>query len=136
MYLLDTNVISEMRKGANGNPGVVKFAGTVDAERMFIAVQTVGELRRGADSLRLRGDAAQALKVEAWLTLVLSDYASRIIRFDLDCALMWGRLSANDTQNLVDKQLASIGLIHGLTVVTRNVRHFASTGVALENPFT
>lgn len=136
LYLLDTNVISEARKGARANPGVQAFFQRVRPSIRFLAAQTIGELARGVEKLRLRGDREQANSIEKWLDAVLFEYADRIIPFDAECAQIWGRYTAADEQNSTDKQLAAISTMCGLVVVTRNVRHFASTGVALENPFT
>jgi predicted nucleic acid-binding protein len=135
MYLVDTNVISEARKGRNANPGVREFWRTVDPGALYLAVQTVGELARGLANLRRRGDAAQADQLEAWLTQVTDDYADRILDFDLDCARIWGHLMSPHPQHPVDKQIAAIALSYDLTVVTRNVDDFRGLGVRLENPF-
>lgn len=135
MYLVDTNVISEARKGPRANPGVRAFWQDVDPADVYLPVQVVGEIRRGLELLRRRGDAIQAAQLEAWLDLVVGDYADRILAFDLDCAQVWGKLLAPHPQHPIDKQIAAIALIHGLTVVTRNVDDYQGLGVRLENPF-
>jgi len=135
LYLLDSNVVSELRKKKNMNYGVGNFFQSVDSFDVYLPVQTIGELRRGVENLKHRGDGPQAKKVEAWLNLIVSEYSDRIIGFDDDCAQVWGRLMSPNNQNAVDKQIAAIGLIHGMTVVTRNVKHFVGTGVVLTNPF-
>ena len=135
MYLIDTNVISESRKGRRANPGVVQFLRRVDESALYLAVQTVGELRRGVESIRHRGDDRQALQLEQWLELVVEEYADRILEFDVDCAQVWGRLMSPNNQHPIDKQIAAIALIHDLTVVTRNVDDFAGTSAILLNPF-
>ncbi len=136
MYLVDTNVISEARKGLRANPGVRAFWQSVDPADVYLPVQVIGEIRRGLEMLRRRGDAAQAAKLEAWLDLVVGGYADRILAFDLDCAQVWGKLLAPHPQHPIDKQIAAIALIHDLTVVTRNVDDYLGLGVRLENPFT
>ena len=135
MFLVDTNVISELRKGQNANAGVLAFWRSADGEALYIAVQTIGEIRRGVENIRQRGDSAQAARLESWLDLVTTGYADRILSFDLECAQVWGKLMSPHPQHPIDKQIAAIALIHDLTVVTRNVSDFKGLGVAVINPF-
>lgn len=135
MYLIDTNVISESRKGKKANQGIQEFWKSVDPESIYLPVLTIGELRRGIEKIHYRGDLKQAKLLEQWLNLVVAEYADRILAFDEDCAQVWGKLMSPHNQNPIDKQIAAIGLIHGLTVVTRNTSDFVSTGVDLMNPF-
>jgi predicted nucleic acid-binding protein len=134
MFLVDTNVLSEVRKGPKADPGVVDFLQRPEHE-LFLPVQVTGELRYGIEKLRYRGDLPQALKLETWLQAILEDYSLRILVFDLPCAKMWGNLMGVNDQQPVDKQIAAIALVYDLTVVTRNIGHFAGTGVRLVNPF-
>jgi predicted nucleic acid-binding protein len=134
MFLVDTNVLSEGRKGARADAGVVDFLGRKEHE-LFLPVQVVGELRSGIESLRQRGDLPQALRLETWLESVLDEYAQRILAFDLQCAKMWGILMGSNDQHIVDRQIAAIALVYDLTVVTRNTAHFAGMGVRVLNPF-
>ncbi len=133
MYLVDTNVISEARKGAKANPGVQKFFQTT--ENIYISAQTIGEIRRGLENIRHRGDLPQTRKLEKWLDLLVSDYADKILTFDEACAQVWGRLMSPHTEHPIDKQIAAIALLHDMAVVTRNVDDFRGTGVAIVNPF-
>lgn len=135
MYLVDTNIISEARKGKKANPGVREFFKKADATDLYLSVQTIGEIRRGLENIRRRGDLLQAGKLEKWLDLVVTDYADGILSFDEACAQVWGRLMSPRREHPVDKQIAAIALIHDLTVVTRNVDDFRGTGVGLSNPF-
>ena len=135
MYLVDTNIVSEARKGKNANPGVREFFKKADVADLYLSVQTIGEIRRGLENIRHRGDLLQARKLEKWLDLVVTDYADRILSFDEACAQVWGRLMSPRHVHPVDKQIAAIALIHDLTVVTRNVDDFRGTGVGLNNPF-
>jgi len=135
VYLVDTNVISEARKGAKANAGVREFFQTTDASDLYLTVQTVGEIRRGLENIRHRGDMPQAKKLEKWLDVVVADYSDRILSFDAECAQVWGRLMSPHPEHPIDKQIAAIALMYDLTVVTRNVDDFRSTGVAIQNPF-
>jgi len=134
MLLVDTNVISELRRGRQADQGVVQLFGAAGRE-VFIPVQTIGELRQGVEKLKYRGDFPQALRLEAWFDSILKTFARRILEFDTECAQKWGVLMAPNNQNPVDKQIAAIALVYDLTVVTRNTDHFADTGVRLLNPF-
>lgn len=138
MYLLDTNVISEMRKGAKGNTGVLKFMTGVIAkgQRTYIAAPTLGEIRYGIERLRYRRDATQAARIENWLGALLAAGPGRVLSFDESCAQTWGRLLVPDRSSLIDKQIAAIALVHELIVVTRNVRDFQAHGLTVINPFT
>jgi hypothetical protein len=135
MFLVDTNVLSERRKGPKADPGVVDFIERTEHE-LFLPVQVIGELRSGIERLRHRGDLRQALRLETWLRLILEEYTLRILAFDLQCARMWGALMGVNDQHIVDKQIAAIALVYDLTIVTRNIAHFAGTGVRLLNPFS
>lgn len=135
MYLLDTNVISEARKGSKANPGVLTFLAAIDEAGLYLSVQTIGELRRGVENLKQRGDREQAARLANWLDRLIGDYSDRILGFDLDCAQVWGRLMSPSPQHAIDKQIAAIALIYDMVVVTRNVDDFAGTGVRCHNPF-
>jgi toxin FitB len=138
MYLIDTDVISEARKGDKTNPGVRTFF--VEAARkeipLYVSVVTLGELRQGVEHIRYRGDTAQARQLERWLDKIRNDYSGNILAFEDDAADMWGRLRVPHAENPLDKQIAAVALIYDLIVVTRNVEHFEPTGVRLHNPFS
>jgi predicted nucleic acid-binding protein len=137
MYLLDTNVISELRKQSKANLGVQRFFqnATEQDTHLYISVITLGELRRGVELIRYRGDQPQADLLETWLQTILDDYADHILDFTATEAQIWGRLRVPHSQNALDKQLAATALVCGLTLVTRNVSDFVGTGVPLINPF-
>lgn len=135
MFLLDTNVVSEARKGQRADPGVLAFRRQILHQEDYLPVQVAGELRRGVENLRARGDHRQATLVEKWLEALMLQYHERILPFDIEAAQIWGKLLARNNQNQIDKQLAAIALLYDLTLVTRNTRHFMGTGVRLLNPF-
>ena len=137
MYLIDTNVISELRKKSRMNTGVKRFFEKADEQdtSLFISVITVGELRRGIESLRYKGDLQQASNIEAWFQTILQDYAGCILEFAEVESQVWGRLLVPHPENPVDKQIAATALVNGLTLVTRNVKDFKKTGITLMNPF-
>jgi predicted nucleic acid-binding protein len=137
VYLIDTNVVSETRKENKAHPGVIGFFGRVAAsgEPVYLSAVSVGELRRGVEIIRYRGDADQAALLEAWLTAVLVQYRQSILAFEADAAQVWGRLRVPDPSYELDKQVAAIALVNDLTLVTRNTADFKGTGVKLLNPF-
>lgn len=137
MYLVDTTVVSEIRKKDRANPGVRAFFHRVAKEDidLYLSVVTVGELRRGVEIVRHRGDAAQADSLEAWLTTVLNEFGQNILPVDDHAGQLWGRLRVPHPEHALDKLIAATGMIHNLTVVTRNVEDFLSTGVRVLNPF-
>jgi toxin FitB len=135
VYLLDTNIVSELRKGARADPGVRKFFADASTQRLFLSVITIGELRKGVERLRNRGDAPQAKLLEDWLGGVLEQYEESILPFDQEVAQLWAYMLARAEQNPIDKQLAATALLYGLTLVTRNVRHVRGTGVIAMDPF-
>ena len=137
MYLIDTNVISEQRKRDRTNPGVKRFFKQVaeQGERAYVSVITVGELRRGVELIRHRGDTTQAQKLETWLLAMLNDYAENILDFSTEEAQVWGRLRVPHYENALDKQIAATALTHDITLVTRNTVDFEGTGVRILNPF-
>ena len=137
MFLIDTNIVSEARKNRRANPGVTKFFASAAAENqaVYLSAISVGELRRGVELVRHRGDAEQAAQLEQWLDALLASFSENILPFDADAAQIWGRLRVPDASQEIDKQIAAIAMAHGLVVVTRNIQDFSGTGVKLLNPF-
>jgi predicted nucleic acid-binding protein len=138
MYLVDTDVISEARKGDQGNAGVRTFFSRASQEgaELYLSAVTIGELRQGVERIRHRGDKAQAQRLEQWLLQVTSAYADRILPLDEETAHIWGRLRVPNPENPLDKQIAATALIHDLEVMSRNVARYGPTGVRVKNPFT
>ncbi len=137
MYLVDTNVISEARKKSKANKGVRTFfkQAIEDETQIFISVVTVGELRRGVELIRYRGDMRQANQLGKWLEALLTEYQDHILDINQDVAQLWGRLRVPHPENALDKQIAATAMIYELTVVTRNHKDFIKTGVRVLNPF-
>jgi hypothetical protein len=135
MFLLDTNVVSELRKGARANHGVATWIAGVDDSDLFLSVLVAGELRQGVERLRLR-DATAAAHLDRWCGALVDVYAERLLPVDARVADLWGRLNVPDPISAVDGLLAATAVVHGLTLVTRNVKDVARTGVTLHNPFT
>jgi predicted nucleic acid-binding protein len=137
VYLVDTEVLSEARKGARGNRGVQDFFASADREGtpVFLSAIAIGELRQGVERIRHRGDRTQARRLERWLSHVSNTYADSVLPFDEETAQVWGRLRVPNPENPLDKQIAATALIHDLIVVTRNTHDYEPTGVRLLNPF-
>ena len=137
MYLVDTDVISEARKGLSAHRGVREFFRAVigDGVGVYLSAITIGELRQGVEVIRHRGDRQQAQRLSRWLDRVSADYADSVLLFDAEIAQVWGRLRVPNPENPLDKQIAATALVFDLTVVTRNVVHYSSTGVRVLNPF-
>ena len=138
MYLIDTNVISEIRKGDNANLGVRQFFDTIITQnsRVYLSAITIGELRRGVELILHRGHSLQGKLLENWLISILQHYQGNILYIDGDIAQLWGKLRVPEAQHPLDKLIAATALTYDLTVVTRNVKDFEHTGVRLLNPFT
>lgn len=133
MYLLDTTVLSPLRRPAR-HPLLAAWAGRLDPDLVFVSVLTLGEVEAGIERAR-RTDPSFAKALDAWLQATRAQFIGRILSFDLEAALIWGRLTVEVGYSGVDTQLAASALYHDLTVATRNTRHFASTGVRVLNPF-
>lgn len=137
MYLIDTNVLSELRKKQNANPGVIKFMERAIAEnaKLYISVVTLGELRRGVELIRHRSDTSQAAQLEKWLNTIIDEYGEAVLNIDADIAQLWGKLRSPNPEHAIDKLIAATAMIHSLTVVTRNTKDFSTNGLQLLNPF-
>lgn len=133
-YLVDTNVISELRKGQRCNESVAAWWSTVAEDEIFLSVLTIGEVRKGVENIRCR-DARSAAVLEAWLLRVIRDHGDRILAIELDVVEEWGRLNVPDPLPVIDSLIAATAKVRGLTLVTRNIPDIARTGVASLDPW-
>ncbi|MGJ7497384.1 type II toxin-antitoxin system VapC family toxin [Variovorax sp. RT4R15] len=135
MYLIDTNVISELRRPEKASPAVVAWAGSIAQDETFLSAITVYELEVGVQQ-KERADAAQGAILRAWLTgQVLAEFAERIIELDGSAAAMAARLTVVHQISAADAFIASCAITRQLTIVTRNVKHFAPSNVPIINPW-
>jgi hypothetical protein len=132
-YLLDTNVLSELRK-REPDPAVLDWFEAVPSEQLFLSVLTIGEIRLGIERLR-RKDLAQAAVLERWLDGMQGAYQDHVVGIDPETAQEWGRLNVPDPLPVIDGLLAATARVRGWTLVTRNTADLAGSGVALLNPF-
>ena len=135
MYLLDTNVISEIRKGRRCDAGVARWFAETNEEALYLSVLVLGEIRRGIELARRRRDLQQADRLEDWLREVIRRFPERIWPVDSDVVDVWGRMSAARPISIIDGLLAATAKVHGLTLVTRNVLDVQGLDVDLLNPF-
>jgi toxin FitB len=133
-YLLDTNVISELRKGKRANPKVLAWFQTIPDDELFLSVLVLGEIRAGLERVR-PSDPSQARALERWLNGLETAYADRLIPVTADVADKWGRLSAFNSPSVIDGLMAATAFENDLTLVTRNIQDVSRTGVPLLNPF-
>ena len=132
--LLDTNIVSELRKGERADARVRAWFATLPEADIHLSVLVIGELRRGLERVRSK-DARQAQALERWLQRLTRLHADRILPVDARVADEWGRFSARRSASPIDVLMAATAGVHQLTLVTRNTRDVAWTGVAHLNPF-
>jgi len=132
-YLLDTNVLSETRK-KKADAGVIAFLQAAEASTLYISVLTLGELRKGV-AKKKREDAEMAKRLTDWVDGLEYSFADRILGVDAATARLWGDWSSERPRPVVDTLLAATAVLHGLTLVTRNVRDVRGIAVKLLDPW-
>ena len=133
-FLLDINVVSELRKKHRNEPKIQRWLSAVDSEDLFTSVMVVGEIRRGIEKVRPT-DPIFASQLELWLHRLQIDYRDRILSITEEIAEFWGTICPNDPLPEPDGLIAATALHHGMTLVTRNVQHVQRSGVKLLNPW-
>ena len=133
-FLLDTNVISELRRRKR-NQGVVDWLETIEDSLLHLSVITLGEIQRGIRRLHLH-DPVQAVHLAAWLDGLPTSFAARILPIDEAVALRWGELGIHQPISVVDGLIGATAIHHGLTLVTRNVSDFEPNQIPVLNPFS
>jgi hypothetical protein len=132
-WLVDTSILSELRKGDRTNEGIRTWFAEARDEDLFTSVLVLGEIRRGIESIRRR-DVPSALALEHWLARLTTDFSDRVLPIDINVAERWGALNVPNPIPTVDGLLAATALVHDLVLVTRNVRDVAPTGVKVLDP--
>lgn len=132
-WLLDTNVLSELRKADRADHGLRAWFETTREEDLFTSVLVLGEIRRGIESIRRR-DPTAAIALEQWLLRITETFSDRVLAVDAAVADRWGVLNVPNPVPTVDGLLAATALVHDLVLVTRNVRDVAGTGVRVLDP--
>lgn len=133
-YLLDTNVLSETRKRQPAT-GVINWIAATPADRLHVSVLTLGEIEQGITRVRGRGDRSQASALERWLHDVETGFEDRVLPITLRVAATWGRQQPARPLPVIDALIAATAQVHGMTVVTRNVKDFELASVQVFNPF-
>jgi predicted nucleic acid-binding protein len=133
-YLIDTNIISEVRKGARCDAHVSAWYASIADEDLFLSTLVLGEIRKGIELARSR-DLGKAVALESWLRDVEAAFNGRVLGVDNVVSDQWGRMSAIRAVPAIDGLLAATALTNGLTLVTRNDRDVAGLGATVFNPF-
>jgi toxin FitB len=133
-FLIDTNVISEIRKRDRADPNVARWVARTDAEDIGTSVLVLAEIRRGIE-LKRRSDSQQARLLDRWFADMRTRLGHRVLSVDEPVAEAWALPGIPNPLPLIDGLLAATARVHGLTLVTRNVADVAATGVPLFNPF-
>jgi len=132
-YLIDTNIISEVRKGAKCDRNVAAWYGSIADADIYLSVLVLGEIRKGIERARTK-DPAQAHALEKWLTDLVQSFSERILLIDHVVADEWGRMSAKRSSSTIDVLLAATAKVYGMTLATRNLIDVADLGADILNP--
>lgn len=132
--LVDTNIISEVRKGDRCDPNVARWWESLNDEDLYLSVLVLGEIRKGIELVRPK-DPRQAAAIERWLDAVTTAFEGRILPVDQAVADEWGHINAPSPIAILDGLIAATAKVNGLTLATRNVSDVERTGVSFVNPF-
>jgi hypothetical protein len=133
-YLIDTNIISEVRKGDRCDPHVAAWYASIDDADIYLSVLVLGEIRKGVERVRPK-DPARARSLETWLSAVSKSFSDRVLPVDQAVADEWGRMGAKRPVSTIDALLAATAKAHRLTLVTRNIADVADLGAPVLDPF-
>lgn len=133
-FLIDTNVLSELRKGSKMDKGVRDWFDAVPSDDIYLSTLVIGEVRHGIELLRRR-DQKAAIRLETWLVEVQKESGERILPITNEISEQWGRFGVPDPVSVIDGLMAATAMVHGHVLVTRNVRDIEQTGVNFINPF-
>jgi predicted nucleic acid-binding protein len=133
-FLIDTNVVSEVRRGARCDARVAAWWESIDEGDLYVSALVIGEIRKGVELSR-RKDPGKAEALQSWLNAVIAAFGSRVLPIDRPIADEWGRMSALRPVPVIDGLLAATARIHDLTLVTRNEADVAGLGAKVLNPF-
>lgn len=134
-YLIDTNVLLELRKGDRCDANVAEWFAPIDEDELYLSVLVIGEIQRGADRLRRR-DPKAADRLDRWLANITPTYGDRILPVTLPIARLWGSFGVPDPIPTVDGLLAATAIHHELVLATRNLKDVTRTGVECVDPFS
>jgi toxin FitB len=133
-FLLDTNVLSEIRKGSNADARVMRWWDQVEATQVYLSFLCLGEIRYGIE-LKRRNDLKQSDVLERWLQITISQFGDRILPVTEVVAEQWGRQSLDQRLPDADGLMAATAIVHGLTMVTRNTKDFLRSETLVFNPW-
>jgi len=133
-FLLDTNILSELRKRQRCHPGVARWFAAIEDEEIYLSALVIGEIRKGIELIR-RHNSVTAARLESWLQQVIQDYDERILPIDQTVAEEWGRMNVPNPRPTVDAWLAATAKVYDLVLATRNVSDIQATGINHVNPF-
>jgi toxin FitB len=134
-YLIDINILSEIRKGAQANAGVQTWFNDTEDDHLYLSSLVIGEIRRGVELVR-RKDSMQAQKLEAWLMYIKESFAERMLGINNEICEIWGGFGLQEPVPPIDGLLAATALFHNLTLVTRNIKDVQRTPTTILNPFS
>lgn len=134
MFLLDTNIVSELRK-PNPNAGLMDWMEQTPSESLFLSVITLGEIQKGIDLKKAKDPNFKPERHEEWLFQLTRLYKDRILAIDMSVAHTWGKIMSLDSQHAIDGLIAATAIVHRLSIVTRNTKDLQCWSLEIVNPF-